>query len=113
MVNGEAVEAGKPVGAGTTPQERDLLWEKLVYTCRYLDQREIHHIILLDYIFLMGKAIRALVAVNALAYVMLLVFTLIVRNFELSLIAGLGVGFLSGATFVIWIVKDVLPRSKK
>lgn len=113
MINGESDEVGVPVAAEMTAQERDLLWEKLVYTCSYLDQSEINRIVLLDYIILMSKTIRALVALNALAYVLLIAFFIFIKNPELNMIGGLGVGFLSGATFIIWVVKDVFSRSKK
>ena len=53
MANGESDEVGVPVVAGTNAPERDLLLEKLIYTCRYLDQEEINRVILLDYIIMM------------------------------------------------------------
>lgn len=96
--------------ADTKINRAALWWSVLQYHWEGLSQFGKARLVILAWVLLMSQVVRYLIYVNLGAYVLLIAFVALVRSPELSLIAGLGVGLLTGATFILWVLKDVINK---
>ena len=86
-----------------------ILWFNLLkYHWENMCGQQKIQLLLIASVLLMSQSVKILFGITTLSFAAVLLAYIFVQSPILNLIGGIGVGILAGATFILWVLKDII-----